>query len=447
MKEIKEKIIPLINENGEADAYSITAIRKHSDEAFFIQNKLDMNRRKDVTHFVVTIYKDFEENGEKYRGSADIKISPEASEKEIKEMICEAVFAARFVKNKWYPLPKPVDCRACKSGADGKKENCSDTCVSKENLSQGLVNIKNAIYEAYGKTGAAKINSCEIFRSASCIYIINSEGVEVKFKTLKDELEIITECNSGNEPVEIYGSAVFSEADYANVKEIVSQQLEETEERSAAEKAKHIKNANVIITNGALLRFFGFYYNQTSSALVYNKSSAAKLGENFQGADVKGDKVSVWFAPDLPGLPGSAPYDGSGFPLKRHELLKNGEVKTFHGGTRFAHYLGIEPTGAAENFEVAAGSKTAAELKKEPYVEILAFSDFFMDDVTGDFGGEFRLARMFDGKETRIVNNGSISGNMFQVQKEFYFSKETMVKDRAKCPKFVLIPNMEVMGE
>ena len=149
----------------------------------------------------------------------------------------------------------------------------------------------------------------------------------------------------------------------------------------------------------------------------------------------------------MKGSPYSAAYDTSGIKLEKVKIFEDGVVKTYHGDARYAHYLNIKPTGVIENMEVAPGSiSNSKELCNSPFVEISMFSDFFMDQTTGNFGGEFRLAQWFDGKDFHHITAGSIQGNMFQVQDNMFFSKEIMQKGEYKGPQIVLIPNMEIVG-
>ncbi|PIE98778.1 MAG: modulator protein [Treponema sp.] len=432
---MKDKIISLIQKEKNISGYRLITSKTKSAEMFFIKEKLDMNRAKDVLHASLTVYRDFEENGKKYRGSSTVKISPTMSETEISEKIADAVFAAQFVKNEWYPLAKPTTEKAF------KVKSSFDT----DDLNSEAVKVKNAIYK--NRKTKAKLNSAEIFISNIEVQIVNSEGVDINFKSYNGFIEVITNCSIGTEDVEIYGDNSFASESEKLISEMISEQLRETEERANAKKAKHLNSVNVIITNKAVASFFRFYISQTSASMVYKKSSRAKIGENFQGENIKGDKLNIKLIPNMPNSPMSAPYDSDGLLLKEHTLLNNGVVKTFHGAIRFSHYLGVEPTGSIFNFEVEPGKLSETELKKEPYVEILTFSDFFNDPVTGDFGGEFRLARYFDGEKIHIINNGSISGNIFDAQKEFYFSKERTQHTSYLGPKSILIPNMEVLGE
>lgn len=427
---MKEKIVKLLKENKDLSSYSIIFSNTVSKEAFFVKDKLDMNRGKEVFHVLLTVYKDFEADGKKYRGSATCKISPQDDEKTIKQKIADSVFAAGFVKNSWYPLPKNEKCKV-------------DNKIEHKELLDSLLKMKNSVY-AKNET-KANINSVEFFASSTIVEVLNSEGVDVSFIENKNEAEVITD-SKGTEEVEIYGYESYGKLSEASLKEVVQEQLRNTEERGIAKKAEHIDAINVILRGSAVPSFFDFYITQTSSSNVYTGQSRAKRGENFQG-EVKGDALNISLEPNLENAVHSSSYDREGNHLKRTVLYENGVVKTYHGGMRYAHYLGIEATGNIANIEVAKGSLSYNEdMKAKPYVEILMFSDFFMDATTGNFGGEFRLARYFDGKETHIITGGSISGNMFKVQSEMYFSKEIMIKDGYKGPKAVFLPNMEIVG-
>ena len=60
---MKEKIVKLLKENKDLSSYSIVLSNTVSKEAFFVKDKLDMNRGKEVFHVLLTVYKDFELDG------------------------------------------------------------------------------------------------------------------------------------------------------------------------------------------------------------------------------------------------------------------------------------------------------------------------------------------------------------------------------------------------
>ena len=54
----------------------------------------------------------------------------------------------------------------------------------------------------------------------------------------------------------------------------------------------------------------------------------------------------------------------------------------------------------------------------------MEFSDFQVDDVTGDIAGEIRLAYLHRDGKTVPVSGGSVSGNMNELVKGMQFSAE-----------------------
>jgi len=428
---MKNTIIKLLKEQKEMSAYSLVCFKVESKEAFFIKDKLDMNRGKNVVKTSLTVYKDFEADGKKYRGSASCKISSQDSEEVLKEKISEALFASSFVKNKWYPLPKPSN------------DNNVEVESIKTDLMECLLKMQKTVYSL--KEEGASINSSEFFSNKVDVEIINSEGVDVSYTKASNEAEVITEAK-GDEEVELYGYIEQGAVSEDSLAEILAEQLKNTRERAIAKKATPVDSINVILKDSCLPKFFMFYTQQCSASEVYSKKSRAKIGESLQG-EIKGDAINIMLDPERKTSPFSSPYDASGLRLKKVPIMEDGVVKTFHGDTRFAHYLGIEPTGNIQNIDVGAGTLSYDnDMKAKPYFEILMFSDFFMDVTTGNFGGEFRLARYFDGKETHIVTGGSISGNMFKVQGDMYLSKEIIEKGAYRGPKAVLLPNMQIVG-
>lgn len=160
-----------------------------------------------------------------------------------------------------------------------------------------------------------------------------------------------------------------------------------------------------------------FYMDRSSSGMVYPGYSNYQAGMDVQGEKVQGEKLNIT-------LHASNPYSSEGIPMKDLTLLKEGELKAIHGNARFAYYLGVEPTGIYSAVKLDNGTKTLEEMKKEPYLYVVSFSDFSMDSLSGYFGGEIRLAYLSDGEKVTPVTGGSVSGNLLELQKDMAFSTE-----------------------
>lgn len=78
---------------------------------------------------------------------------------------------------------------------------------------------------------------------------------------------------------------------------------------------------------------------------------------------------------------------------------------------------------------------------------MLSFSDFITEPLTGDFGGEFRLAYYSDPDGQRYpVTGGSVSGNIKDVQAQMYLSRETQSTTGFKGPLAIRLPEISVAG-
>lgn len=408
--------------------YKINVDKVESIELFFIKNQLDMNRRKDVTHYKVIVYRDFEEYNKKYTGSANVDIYPTMTVEEIEEALKDGLYAAGFVKNQFYPL------------VAGEKSQCI-TIPSKfdgHSLEEAVMDMKKALYcnDIYEDGG---INSSEIFLNKTTSRIINSEGVDISFVKYTSEIECITQWLE-EQDVELFNVFRYSELDTNLISEDVKDAIELTKWRVKAKNAVKTGNYRVLLRKAALKSFFEYYIDNATANSVYNKLSKFNVEESVQGSVIKGDRVNIT-------LMSSVPYDEDGFKLEEIKIIEDGTLKAFFGSKRFCHYLDIKPTGVLDSVKVSLGEKSEEEMKKEPYLELLAFSDFQMDSLTGDFAGEIRLGFLYDGEKVTPVTGGSMSGNISDFHENMFFSKEEYKEDRFIGPKILELLNVNISGD
>lgn len=434
MKEIKK-----ILENLKGiDGWKIEEKEVEACELFFIRQEMDMNRRKKVRHYKVTVYKDFTADGEKYRGSSTTSIHPSMSVSDMEEALQEAVFAASFVKNKYYPLVKPVRDREQGNGE-------IESSFSREPLSVWLPRISRAVYGA-DTYQRGWINSTEFFLNRVTTRIVNSEGVDISYVNYQGEIELITNWKEEGEEVELYKQIEFADYRPEELAREVDKMLVMSREKALAQQTPSLKDIPVLLTGDPVKEFFNYYYAQANCRMVYEQISTAKLNENIQGRKIKGDRLNIRLEPILENSTRSAPYDSDGLPLEPVEIIKDGKLVSYWGDNRHSYYLGVEPTGQIDNLIVQEGSRPVQAFKDEPYLELLAFSHFQMDPVIGNFGGEIRLGRYYDGSRVVPVTGGSISGNIRDVQQEMFFSRETQQLNNFIGPATVRLTNVVIAG-
>lgn len=173
--------------------------------------------------------------------------------------------------------------------------------------------------------------------------------------------------------------------------------------------------------------------------MIYARYSPYAVGACVQGENIKGEKLNIEAVSDLP-------FSNDGIRMRPMPLLSDGMLESIHGHTRFMRYLGLEPTGSYRSLRLSNGTVPFEEMKKTPAIMPVCFSDFQMDAFSGRFGGEIRLAYLFDGESTSLVTGGSISGSLIDRQSELTFSTETYRDLRYSGPLAVLIPGVSVAG-
>lgn len=422
-----------LEQNAKVSAWSIKEDRSRSKELFFIKNKLDMNRAVEVLEFHVCVYVDFEEGETRYKGDANVLISASDTEEEIAAKIDKAVFAAGFVKNKWYDLPED----------DGdsypelpRYDNVSD-------LKARYDDLYDVLFKSYPYR--SKVNSCEVFATTAEQRVVTSKGCDVTYPHNHWMFELVTDDSEGEEPVEIFNDYDLTRMDLEQIESIVDRQLMETEGRSLAVRNEKIDKIRIILTGDAVESLLEFYVSQATDWMIYSNISRVRKGEYFVSESAR-QKLNVTMNPELTFSIYSKPVDEEGRRLKPFVLFKDGVAENIRSSARYSHYLDIPHTGMVQPFEVEAGVCPIDDYSTGDYLELIAFSSFNMDPTTGDFGGEFRLAKLVRNSQMSWVTGGAISENIFDVQDRMVFSARQIRRKNSLTPEAIIIDGVTVSG-
>lgn len=407
--------------------YLINEVITESVELFFIRKKLDIRREKKVHDYSLTIYRDFEKDGKKMRGSSAIGIYNGMTGEEMEEAIKDAYYAASFVSNPWYELAK------------GKKEEYlpSRSGLSAMTLAEAAMLMTEALF-AEDSSQDVYLNSSEIFLEKSTVHIINSEGVDACYDKYTAKGEFVAQCPSPQD-VETYQSFYYDEPDTKALRAKVKYTLEATRARAAARTAPDNGEYKVIISGPFAATIFEYYLDRSSASLIYPGYSNYTKGCKVQGEEVTGDRITME-------LIAREPFSAEGIPMTDRTLITEGELNTIHGGSRFSYYLNTEPTGIYSHIKVQGGSRSLDEMKQGKYLHVVNFSDFQMDSFSGHFGGEIRLAFLCDGSNVIPVTGGSINGSILETQGSLVLSKELQTEEGYEGPFAIAFEKVNVAG-
>ena len=90
--------------------------------------------------------------------------------------------------------------------------------------------------------------------------------------------------------------------------------------------------------------------------------------------------------------------------------------------------------------------RSEEELRSGQYLEVVEFSDFQVDAMTGEIFGEIRLAYWHDGEKTVPVSGGSISGSMSDFVGNLYMSRESALYNSMRIPALTRLAGVTVTG-
>jgi predicted Zn-dependent protease len=162
-----------------------------------------------------------------------------------------------------------------------------------------------------------------------------------------------------------------------------------------------------------------------SARSKFSQLSKWEIGESIFRGEVRGDPLTVWATRQLPYGTQSNIFDDEGLPAQRVLLVEDNVLRTFTAGQRYADYLSLPPTGAFGNIEVPPGRTAQTELLAAPHVEIVSFSWFNPNPITGDFSTEIRLGYVVDQNGRRPFRGGLLIGNVLDALADVCWSSET----------------------
>lgn len=416
------KILKALKENN-IELYLINEETKSVAEMFFIKKNLDMRRLTDVTKYEVTVYTDFLKDGNKMRGFAVCNINPGMTDEEVSKKLSDTLHAASFACNPYFELPKP---------SSAKPNIDPPASFSPE---EGLKIMSEALF-AEDNEKECFINSAEMFVKTFHYHTISSEGIDVSYNKQCIDGEFVIQCTI-QEDVETYQDFYYDTIDSDALRKKVKHSIELTKSRSNASRCNLNGNMKVILSGQYASDLLKFYLDRAAASMIYPKYSDFELNKQVQAENITGDALNIALNSDVP-------YSKEGIPMTERTLLENGILKCIHGPSRFCYYLNTEPTGIYDSINVNTGSKSLKEMENGTYLHIVNFSDFQMDNMSGRFGGEFRLAFYSDGKNVIPITGGSISGSILELGGSLKLSSDPQTLKGYKGPLAIEIPNVTI---
>jgi PmbA protein len=308
------------------------------------------------------------------------------------------------------------------------------------------------IQAAAAKDRDVQLTAAECFGEVHTTHLINSRGIDAEQEATQLNLEFVLHGRRGENDVETFTEMGRRRVDDFFLEEAIAERMRHTLDLFEASSAPSW-HGPVVLRAGVLATFMagdnlqgGVLQNLGSAAAKYAKVSPWEIGKSVFRGEVKGDPLTVWATRCLPFGTRSDRFDEEGLPAQRVALIRDNQLVAFSANQRYADYLNIPATGAFGGVEVPAGQTRASELLSEPYVEIVQFSWFNPDPITGDFATEIRLGYLVQDGTRKPFRGGQLVGNYLDALADVRWSAETGFFGSYLGPQTVRFSGLKLVG-
>ena len=367
-----------------ADAWEVTDQEEKGWEFYFIRHSLDQHRAKDVRSFNVKVFKKFED----CLGSAEAAVPVDASEAEMRRTVEGLCSDASYVRNPAYTLNKP-----CAAEAEEQAEE-----IDLEAISGDFIRTLASVPE----TETEDLNSYEIFASKITRRFLNSEGIDVTVTYPSSMVEAVTNARKDGHEIELYRMFKAGTCDREQLTRDLTEMLTCGRDRLVTVPTPALQKADVVFSTDPALQLYEYFMDRTNTSMVFRGMSDWKVGDA-----VAPENMTVKAVRTLPNSSRNAAYDPEGAPIRDLALVENGSGD---------------------------------------FLEVVEFSDFNVDSITGDIAGEIRLGYLHQGGKVIPVSGGSVSGSVPELISGFRFSAESRQYNNFLIPAVTRIQGVTVTG-
>jgi PmbA protein len=414
-------------------AWEIRRWRKKSYQRYLIFDQIESQRVVEIEKYRVTLYKEYNLEGQKVLGESTVSISEGDN---CRERLTSALEMAALVANPVFHLP-----------GQGLSYNQIQTVDA--DLRERPLFYLDRIQEDLTKGSLEKVkrSSAEVFIEDKELFLLNSNGLEKEASFTEIFVDFILLAEKGplfdGESQGMRRARFYKDLHLTEMVQHYAQYAREAQEALLPQGGSY----PVVFSEEALDTLFNFFVLQASGPACFQKWSHLVIGKPVL-LDLKGEALNLSSNPTLAGGFKSRSFDDNGLPLFRVEVIQNNIFQKRLNTKRYADYLREEATGDSSNVEVAPGSRSIRDLLADsPCYHLLRFSTLEPNPITGAFSGEIRTGYFLQQGRKIPIKGGSVSGTMQQTFKEAFFSREIIQRDCYLGPEAVRIENLEITGQ
>ncbi len=197
---------------------------------------------------------------------------------------------------------------------------------------------------------------------------------------------------------------------------------------------------DVLFMGEALDTLFDYFVANAGGKSAFEKWSNFKLEQPV----VETDNLTIHSVPLEKGFVKTSPFDENGLALKNYIIIENGIFKRIAASKRYADFLSIEPIGDIRCIKVEPGKQSLGSLYSGRFLQLLRFSTFEPNPITGEFSSEIRTGYFVDNGKSYPIRGGTITGKISECFKNAEFSSDITKRSNYIGPKGVRVSGIKV---
>jgi predicted Zn-dependent protease len=430
-----DEIISALKARSDLEAWSVQHIKTRGAQLYAVPAAVEARRSVDTERYNIEIIRQTGvKDGSATIGASNTTLVPGD---DIHQALDTAALMAGLIHNPPYTLPKPAII--------------PDVPLTDSTLQADPDAALEDLFSRIKASGAqftdVQMPAVECFGEENTIRLINSSGIDATQTLTHLDFEFVLISHQSERDVETFTNFTQRRIADMDIEAEIARRIQHTRDLLTATTAPNYQGA--VTMRGRTLEEFliaGVIHNLSSGASKFSKGTPWEIGKTVFRGDCTGDPLNVWANRQLAYGTHSNRFDEEGIPAQRVALIQDSKLVTFTASQRYADYLNIPATGAFGNLELAAGSTSADDLIAEPHIEVVSFSWFNPDPVTGDFASEIRLGYVVNGSQRIPFRGGMLVGNVLDALADVRWSAETAFYGSYQGPTTARFANLTVAG-
>ncbi|HEY2980131.1 MAG TPA: metallopeptidase TldD-related protein [Anaerolineales bacterium] len=441
------KIVDALKKRKDLSGWTVRHIVTRGTQVYAVPKGIEAKRAVEGERFVVDVLRQTKgPDGAPGLGAGDVTLLPAEGPGrvgDIEAALDQASLVAGLVSNPVHGMPGPGEL--------------PDVPLVDQDLQKNQAGVMQAVMEraraAAAKESAVKMTAAECFSELRTTHLVNSRGIDATQESTRIDLEFVLKARKGERETETFMEMTRRRVADLDIEGVIEQRARQTIDLLEAE-APASRQGPVVLRRQALAIFLagdlgeGSVLRTLGSAdAKYAKVSNWEIEKTVLRGEVKGDPLTVWANRQIPYGTSSDRFDEEGLAAQRVLLISDNELVTFSAGQRYADYLGVTPTGGFGGVELPAGVTPAKALLAEPYIEVVQFSWFNPDPITGDFATEIRLGYLVENGKRTPFKGGQLVGNVLDALADVRWSAETAFLGNYLGPEIARFNDLKLAGE